>query len=226
MPLGPNSVCRTTIDGHNATVRLTKKMLYLPFWECETKTGERLLIEETKLMQDDTPYRYKEAKFARYAATIGAALRAYPDIVEVNPGRVSPDTFVAQYREAITAKQRYHYSHPLIDDAKFTNLAEEIRHAIVLGSRVLVGPREALRRGKQTSTGTVVPFTEAKQEIEFRGPIAKLEQLCEQISNKWFEPPVTFFVRNLDTQTIESLSDRYDVMIVPDASDATKFLIM
>ncbi len=39
-------------------------------------------------------------------------------------------------------------------------------------------------------------------------------------------PPVTFFVRGLDPQTMESLNNRYDIMIVPDAADATKFLIL
>lgn len=223
--LAPNLQCHTTIDGHPTTVRLVHKVLYLPVWECESPVGEHLLIYEDKLMPDDIPYRLRESKFLRYASVIGAALRAYPNTVEVDPDRVNPDTFVAQYREAITAKKLYHWQSPLVDDKLFAQLADEIRHAAITGKNVRVGPIAALRRDDKAA-GTIKPFSSAPPEVEFRGPIMKLEQLCEQITNKWFEPPITFFVRNLDPVIAESLNARYDVMIVPDANDATKSLIM
>lgn len=219
-----------TIDSKTIPVRAEYPLPYGDFWVVSViGVPKMLVVHSSKLMElaNTVPSRFSRKQFDRFAATIGEALKTFPAILKVNPRPLSVETFSARCRDAVTAKKRYHYDSPLINDALFDRLCNEIVIAM-RGNEIWFGPSHAIRdatKEQKTSEFVSTPFSHVeKNEVELKDH-SLLETVCKMLHDRVLSPAPTFFVFDLSNETKDSLERRYDIVISQTADNPRKFLI-
>ena len=170
------------------------------------------------------PPSYRQEAFNRVAAHWAAALNAYPSPVVINTGKMSFYHFARLLRNAREAKNRYSWTHPLIDENKWSSVASLIT-VTDSSDGVLLGPKESKFPPKGSTVGTLKPFASSDITCEWRS-LEDLERLCFLLDQKLLTPVPAFIVSNLTPDIIESLEARYAVGFVQHETDKTKWSIV
>lgn len=227
MTLAPNIHAHAVLhQGRKQTVvRLVRPGTDAPeFWVCEDEHGGTLNVHRSNLMPiENIPNRFRRHSFDRYAHIIGAALAAWPNGVKVDPAPLRVDSFVQPLRDAITAKQRYKYVHPSINDREFD------LHAASLVVRsgdgfVFVGSLDGTRVSKERKLVGTVITTAIGTEITVTPH--HLETVCQLLHNDAFDPLPTFIVRGAHPTVVADMEARYNVTFVVDENDASKYYLL
>ncbi len=129
------------------------------------------------------------------------------------------DSFCQPLRDAITAKAKYGYKHPLVDEALF---AQHHADLVVRAGEgfVFVGTREATQARKAVNVGILAPNTPV--EIEVLVDPLFLESVCLQLHKLAFSPQPNFVVFNTPPEQITDLESRYDVAFAPHENQPSK----
>lgn len=208
----PNVVCTL---GEGRLVRI-QRLARTGFCEClDMFSNAEVLVHRSHLKpMPQIPAKYKEHMFARVAPHIVAALRAYPDCIEIDPSPYTLETLGRKLREAIAAKQQYSWKFPGLDDTRFAELSGELIAAETDAGTVLFGTRDAIKNhkiaGPKTDGEATVPG------ILLHDPtFEELESLCMLLHNKKLRPAPVIVVSSLTPQQVDSIEARYEIAVVP-----------
>lgn len=222
MNIGPNSKCIVRLTNGNRPVTvLGGADIHGLLWRGQDDETKDLYLFFTAqiLTMNTIPHRFSRANFDRYADALGAALRAFPAPIEVDPSPYSVETYASRFRDAREAKKRYGYEHPHVDNVLFTQYADELSVAIQTRT-LLIGPRAAIRAKTESQAGTV-QTPASKDQVQVQATVEALEAVCSLLDKRHLSPPPKFFVRGLNPDIISSLEQRYDVAFAPSDSDPT-----
>jgi hypothetical protein len=187
------------------------------FYTCRDRFGNDLNIHAANLMPiEPVPLRFRRAAFERYAHVIGAALRAYPSTITVDPSPLTAESYAQPLRDAIRAKQQHGYIHPDINEDLFRQHASNL--VVRIGAGVITAGGTAGPNGKHVVVGRVREAAPAEQDT-LVDP-ACLDPLCLMLTERRLTPPPSFVVAGLTPQQIESFEARYDVAFVPHDTQA------
>lgn len=165
------------------------------------------------------PLRYQKHNFDRVAHVIGAALNAWPSIIEVEPGKgLTVDSYARLLREAVKAKRIYKYKHEAIDEDLFFKHCGDIAAStgtMVTSGRVAIGPGYAFKeRLTKAQSGTVVEnFAPGQHQQVVIYDIATFNHFCLMWSSKHFgDPaPTNFIVKGLSNELASFFESLYDI---------------
>ncbi len=217
-PFGPHTLCWLVIDGKPAVQVVVENADAPGFYRCSevlNPTRFHRLYFTNLMPVQPIPPRYKRCLFEGVAHVIGAALKAYPKAIEVDPGSLSIETFSRRIREAITAKELYGYIHPSIDDALFVKYHEELSTRPDYRKTppvILVGTRAALRDRTVAEQGKVKNPQEAGPETNVLiTNLDNLDRICRLMHDRAFHPVPNFVVSGLTPTQIDDFEARYDI---------------
>lgn len=194
------------------------------FWLCSTPHGTPLVVHQSKLMPiENRPLRFRETSFARFAHIIGAALKEFPGAVKIDPSPLRVDSFHQPLRDAIAAKKKHGYSHPLVDEALFRKHADSLVVSVA-DSHIFIGSRESVMARKAVTLGAIKDGKSEEPEV-LVDPLA-LEQVCLLLHRQVFSPQPPFVVVGVAQPILDDLESRYDVAFAPHERDATKFSLV
>ena len=160
----------------------------------------------------NTPNRFSETVFRRYAHVIGAALNAYPQAIKVDPWPIRADSYKQPLRDAMEAKSRYGYQHALINNDLFDNYFSLLVVSSDNANLVYIGPRNAVVRKGVIETGTIKGIKDNTAEIEVK--IDYLAELCFLIRNKAFTPMPEFVVSIPSPDLATKCEELYHVNLI------------
>lgn len=108
---------------------------------------------------NDVPYRFTEASCLRFQHVIAEIVRRYPEVVTIDPGSLSPETYSNRLRDAMTGlvKGLWFPRHGFAAGEP-TKLIAGLRaiHPVSVamrGNRVIAGPRKDVRRKAKGDEG-------------------------------------------------------------------------
>ena len=168
-------------------------------------------------MTDSVPPRFSLRAFERMAPYIGQALTAYPNPIRIQT-KLSTRTLARCIQEALTAKRKFGYCSPHIDELLWNAHNAALGTAEVDGSTLLLGDKTHVRKPME-------PIASTSPEIEVVNTIEALVDLAYLISNKSLKTSTRFFVMSPDPNHIENLETQFDVAFTPDEQNPAKFYI-
>lgn len=216
--IGPNVTCDyVDEDGNHFEVTIVSSNGH-GFWCCREKNGPIYIAHENNLTpMPSIPSRFKITTFRRVAPILGAALRAFPNAISIECGKLSPDTVARLLRDAIAGKQKYGHSHPDVDELLWTANIDKICVSLTVDG-LFIGPIEAIKEkslSPAASIGTVA-IAEVPPVRFIPYSTNEFEFLCSLISNKAFHPPIVFLVKRSAVKdylsSVEDIENRYDVV--------------
>lgn len=191
----------------------------------DLETGSQYRIHKSDFTMGTThtiPAKYREHNFTSVAHIIGAALKAFPNVIRVNVAPLAPETAARKIREALIAKGTYGYLHALVDEALFAQHALNLSVSIqdYQGKTIIaLGSKQALNTPQVTAIVNDFLDTSVKTtnpELVFSSSQTDdLEKLCWLLSNNCLRPRPVITVMHLTPAIIESFEQRYDVGFVP-----------
>lgn len=220
------ALARIEQQAHEVLVELlTEPQPMSGFYACEDLiTGQGYTIFRQNLIMiadENIPQRFAEKVFARVAPHIGEALRAFPHPIIVRTS-LSANTLARVLQEALTAKRRYNWTHPTIDERLWSLHNARLGTARQDAHAVAFGPKETLR-ATASQIGTNEP---ASSEVEVANSSTALRAIAELIASKLLVDPPRFFVRNSEIALRELIENQYDIVFHPDDNDPSKFYIV
>lgn len=172
------------------------------------------------------PNRFNERKFRFYAPAIARAMHAFPSVIEESHAPYCIERYAQDFRDSITAKQRYGWSHPAVDEAAFNRIANQLKLSIATG-HVLIGGAANVRAAVSSKKVELTSQPAAgKNEVLFTGLGVELESLCQMLSNRLMTPAPVFVVDNVETVHKVTLQHLYDVNFVPDESVPNRYRLI
>lgn len=144
-------------------------------------------------MPNHIPTRFSEQQFARYAPALAEVIDSFPGVVFLDHYReqlgVASETFLARLRDAITAKKKYHWVHPLINDALFIRTCDEIVISQRTDGTIVAGPEDTVRKFRTE----VPPVQKNTIEIVTNSPAA-LHAACTLVELNATKPTLSFLL--------------------------------
>lgn len=205
----------------SATVLVLTTSPFAPgFYHCkDTTTHKTFIVHADNLSpMPNIPSRFKEKHFQELAHVIGAALKAYPGYITVDPKPLAVETYARRFREAVEAKHRYNYHHSAIDEALFKAHGRDLSTSMD-ENKIHIGSLDSLKsKGK---LGVPQVRTQA-----FEVDASKLDALCLLISSQAFHPLPCFVTTGITAERIAELENRYEVGFVPFDDDPSKHQIV
>lgn len=192
------------------------------FYKCETDDGREITVHVDNLTtMPDIPSRYRKHLFDGVAHIIGAALKAWPDAITVNPSPLSIETYARRLREAVVAKEKYGHKNPEVDEHLFSKHGPQLVASISTGELYFGSPEGVKNKATAVGVNTTKPkVTEHQVNKLF------LEEVCLLLHKRVFNPAPTFFVEDLDPATAAELENKFDIAFVPYESAPNRFCII
>jgi len=197
------------------------------FYSCVGDDMNAYHIHKSNLSPMTTiPSRFSERNFTRVAHVIGAALRSFPEMIEVDPAPLAPETYCRLLREARDGKHRFGHKHVTINEELFKELADKIGFSPGFHGEVRVGPLDRIKDKSSVPTGIIKADANptAPQYLVDNKPFV-IEQVCLLLHNRSLTPPPRFVIRNPLPADIQLYEDRFDVVFSPLAEDPTLYEI-
>lgn len=195
------------------------------FWNCLTSKGRSLTIHEQYLEpMANIPLKYRQTTFDRFARVIGSALNAYPSAIKVDPAPLKVDSYCQPLRDAITAKQRFGYKNPAINEDLFKRHADDLVVAADDSGHVWVGPAESVKARKAVAEYGTIKASAAPvaNDPEIVVDHIAVATICNLLKYHRLKPTPNFVVLDFDPQTIVDLESSYDVVFVPHEKEKNK----
>ena len=148
------------------------------------------------------PYRFSEPAFRRFVPVIAEALASFPSPVRVSH-RGKPEGIMQPLRDALTAKRRYRYLDPRIDEHLFSVCSPNLKVFLSDGSAWL-GPRS---RSSLPVTAVQAAFLVLDHNL--------LPQVCEIVGLAAVRPMPNFHVKDLASPARTALSQSFHVEFLP-----------
>lgn len=163
-------------------------------------------------MSNSIPYRFRKNLFDGVAHLIGKVLVELPFPVEIQPEPLTAETMARRLREAVTAKQKYGWRHPRIDDELFALHADKLSFSpqgdkVVAGERGKLAGKPAVQLHGRVPTGHL--FTPENPR--------DLHTLLDLIDRRLFSPPLDIVTPKVNNP--EELETQYEIGILPDETD-------
>ena len=152
------------------------------------------------------PSKYREYHFQSLAVYWAEALKDVGKGVVITPKNLSQDTLVRKLRESKTAKDKYGWRHPLVDEVLWQQFSPSLVITPLNDGTVRIG-----KEGTKALVAFEGAITSNNQILINWKDKATLEHFCKLASLRVFDPKPSFVVFGLDEQLITDLENRYDV---------------
>jgi len=175
------------------------------------------------------PSHLSEATFRTYEPHIALAVKQWPDetsfhesvFVAANGQKLSPNTFVARFRDAFTSLRRFHWPTTVIDLDKLAAMAGKF--AVTLDSKGVVWVRNKTKQGRPpefvAEGARLHPELGAKavREVWHGWTPEEVEALCLLIDKQRFTG--TFVLDGVvDEMLVNTLESKYNISFTPDTT--------
>lgn len=165
------------------------------------------------------PSRYRFTQFQKYDHVIGTLLKQFPRALVIDPAPLTQDTYRANIRSAIKAKELYNYSSSHIDEMLWSKWRSKIVVSMREDGMIVLGDAETIKAPSGHKYGTEVKAVIEITDNEY------LEHICELLSARVLVPAPTFRVRNVQQIRVDELENKHDIAFMPD-SDPNTYLII